>query len=194
MRSPQRQPHYTIDEYLKMERAADERHEYVDGGIYAMAGESGDHGDITVNLVALLATQLKGKPCRARSKDTKVRSGPILTSGQSSRGLFSYPDIVVICDEPEYHDALTDVILNPKVIIEVLSPATEAFDRGEKFTRYQTWNPTLQDYILVSQDQPQVEHFARQTDGSWSYQRYTQMDSSLALSSHCLYVAVGGCL
>src|SRR5205807_944775 len=135
------------DEYLERERAAEERHEYLDGQIYAMAGESPSHGIITVNLVGIFYIQLKGKPCQALTKDTKVRSGPTPLPGHSTRGLFSYPDIVVVCGEPEYHDAFRDVILNPTAIVEVLSPATEAFDRGEKFTRYQVWNPTLKDYV-----------------------------------------------
>src|SRR5262245_44219153 len=112
---------YTIDQYLAIERAADERHWYLDGEIQAMAGESGPHGDISSNVIIALGIQLKGTPCRVRAKDTKVRSGPILSAGESTRGLFSYPDILVICGEPEYHDALADVVLNPKVILEVLS-------------------------------------------------------------------------
>jgi Uma2 family endonuclease len=183
MGAPKLKPMYTVDEYLAIERASEERYEYVDGEIYAMAGESGEHGDITVNLVGLLFNQLKGKPCRVRSKDTKVRSGPMLQSGQTARCLFSYPDAVVICGEPEYHDANRDVILNPAVIVEVLSPSTEAFDRGEKFTRFQMWNPTLSDYLLVTQDQPQVEHFIRQTDGTWSYRRHTGLDAEVAIPS-----------
>ena len=90
-----------------------------------MAGESGEHGDITVNLVIALGNQLKGTPCRARTKDTKVRSGPSPRGHQNTSGLYSYPDVVVVCGEPEYHDAFTDVILNPTVILEVLSPSTE---------------------------------------------------------------------
>ncbi len=174
---------YTIDQYLTIERSSEERHYYLDGEIYAMAGESGEHGDITVNLVASLATQLKGTPCRVRSKDTKVRSGPILTAGETARSLFSYLDIVIICGEPEYHDALRDVVLNPKVIMEVLSASTEAFDRGEKFTRFQTWNPTLTDYLLVSQDRAQIEHYTRQSDGTWSYRRTTGLEASVVIAS-----------
>src|SRR5579862_826762 len=156
---------YTVEQYLAIDRGSEDRHWYLDGEIYAMSGESGEHGDITVNCVVSLGSQLKGKPCRARSKDTKVRSGPTLKAGETTRFLFSYPDIVVACGEPKYLDAHTDVILNPTAIVEVLSPSTEAFDRGEKFNRYQTWNPTLTDYLLVSQDSPQVEHFVRQKDG-----------------------------
>src|SRR5438105_4366919 len=180
---PKLKPHYTVDQYLAIERSSEERHEYVDGEIYAMAGESGEHGDISVNVVGTLFTQLRGKRCRARTKDTKVRSGPVLTAGQSSACLFSYPDVVIICDEPEYLDGHRDVILNPTAIAEVLSPSTEAFDRGEKFTRYQTWNPTLKDYLLVSQDRPQIEHYSRQADGGWSYHRYTGLERVVVVAS-----------
>jgi Uma2 family endonuclease len=172
-----------VDEYLVMERAADMRHEYLDGDILAMAGESEAHADISVNVLTSFALQLRGTPCRARTKDTKVRSDRIPMPGQSTEGLFSYPDIVIICGNPEYADAFKDVVLNPTAIVEVLSPSTEAFDRGEKFTRYQTWNPTLREYVLVSQDQPQVEVFTRQSDGSWQYRRYTGLEASVALSS-----------
>jgi Uma2 family endonuclease len=124
MAAPRSELLYTVDEYLALERAADERHVFLDGRIHAMAGESGEHRDISVNLVGTLYNQLKGTPCRAGTKDTKVRSGPVPHSGRDASGMFSYPDIVVICGESEYHDAYTDVILNPAVIIEVLSPAT----------------------------------------------------------------------
>ena len=159
---------YTVEEYLALERASEERHEYLDGTIYAMAGESGEHADISHNLSGILFNGLKGKDCRAREKDTKVRSGPIPKLKYSTKGMYSYPDAVVICGEPQYLDGYRDVITNPTVIIEVLSPATEAFDRGEKFDRYDYWNPTLSDYLLVSQDQAKIEHFIRQTDGNWT--------------------------
>lgn len=183
---PKTQPMYTIDDYLTLERRSEERHEYLDGQIFAMAGESGEHGIISVNLVIALGSQLKGTPCQARTKDTKIRSGPAPVARRNTSGLFSYPDLVVVCGEPEYHDAHTDVLLNPKVIMEVLSESTEAFDRGEKFTRYQLWNPTFTEYLLVSQDQPQIEHFSRQADGSWSYQRHAGLETSIHIPSiHC---------
>jgi Uma2 family endonuclease len=174
---------YTIDQYLAIERASKERHYYLDGKIYHMAGESPAHGEISVNLVVMLGNQVRGTPCRVRTKDTKVCSGPILSAGETTRGLFSYPDVAVICGEPEYHDALRDVVLNPKVIVEVLSESTEAFDRGEKFTRFQTWNPTLTDYVLITQDHPQIEHFTRQADGSWSYRLTTGLDARVVIPS-----------
>lgn len=179
----QPQQQWTIEEYLSMERAAEERHEYLDGDVYAMAGESSEHADICTNLVSELRMQLKGTPCRVRSKDTKVRSGPAPQQRRQRQGLFSYPDLVVICGEPQYHDTYRDVILNPAVIIEVLSPSTEAFDRGEKFLRYHTWNPMLADYLLVSQSQPLVEHFSRHPDGSWSYHVYQGLEQSLTIAS-----------
>jgi Uma2 family endonuclease len=174
---------FTVEQYLTFERAADERHVYLDGEVFAMAGESDPHGIITVNVVITLGSQLMGNPCGLRSKDTKVRSGLGPLSGHSVKGMFSYPDITVICGEPEYHDVKKDVVLNPKAIIEVLSPSTEAFDRGETFTRYRAWNPTLTDYLLVSQDKPQVEHFAKQANRSWSYRDYTGLDASVPIAS-----------
>jgi Uma2 family endonuclease len=180
---PKPRPLYTVDQYLARERAAEERHEYLDGDIIAMAGESPVHGDISANLVGTIVLQLKGTPCRARTKDTKVRSGPVPMSGHGTRGLFSYPDLVVICGEPEYHDAHRDIVLNPAVIVEVLSPSTEAFDRGEKFTHYQTHNPTLTDYLLVSQDRPQIEHYRRQTNGDWIYHRHAGLAAEVAIPS-----------
>ncbi len=179
----QPQPSYTVEEYLALERIAEERSEYLDGVIYAMAGESDDHGDISVNICGELHAQLKSKDCRARLKDTKVRSGPIPSLRNATKGLYSYPDIVVICGERQFHDSHRDVVLNPTVIIEILSPATEAFDRGEKFDRYQFWNSTLSDYLLVSQVQPKIEHYIRQPDGSWSYFVYRGLQSKVPLKS-----------
>ncbi len=179
----QSEPRYTVEEYLALERDSEERHEYLDGQIYLMAGESPEHADICTNLIRELATQLRGTPCRVRSKDTKVRSGPSPIPRKSAKGLFSYPDVVVICGEPQYYDENRDVVINPTVIIEVLSDSTEAFDRGEKFLRYQNRNPSLTDYILVSQFAVIVEHYVRQPDGSWSYQVYQGLDQSLVVKS-----------
>jgi len=163
---------FTVDQYLAMERAADERHEYLDGEVFAMAGEATPYGFISTNLVISLGTQLKKSPCGVLTKDTKVRSGPSPRGLNSRKGLYSYPDVIVVFGEPEYHDAEKDVILNPKVIIEVLSPSTEAFDRGEKSNRYQSWNDSLTDYLLVAQDQMLVEHYSRQPKGAWLLRRY----------------------
>ena len=173
----------TEDEYLAFERAAEERHVYVDGEIFAMAGESGAHADIITNTVISLGNQLGDGPCRVRDKDTKVRSGPLPKSPRRPAGLYSYPDIVVICGEPEYLDGYQDVVLNPKVIVETLSKSTEAFDRGGKFTRYQKYNSTLTDYILISQDRPQIDHFHREKDGSWKYKCYEGLKAVVKIES-----------
>ncbi|MBI2805238.1 MAG: Uma2 family endonuclease [Planctomycetes bacterium] len=159
----------TEDEYLAFERAAEERHVYVDGEIFAMAGESWEHGTVSVNVVRSLGNQLEDGPCEVRSANTKVRSGPLPKSPRRPAGLYSYPDVVVVCGEPKFLDEYQDVVLNPKVIIETLSESTEAFDRGLKFARFQKYNPTLTDYILISQDRPQIDHYHREKDGSWKY-------------------------
>lgn len=176
-------PFFTVEDYLKIDRTEDERYEFLDGEIYAMAGESGAHADISMNLAQIIGNQLVGTNCRGRIKDTKVRSGMFPVRRPLGKGMISYPDIVVICGEPEYHDDFQDVVLNPQVIIEVLSESTEMFDRGEKFHRYQLWNPTLTDYIMVSQDKPLVEHFTRQTDGSWKYVFYKGLESEFFIES-----------
>jgi Uma2 family endonuclease len=173
----------TVDDYFAMEREAEERHIYLDGEIVAISGASNEHGDISVNIAVSLATQVKGTPRRVRTKGTKIYSGPVSMSGKSTSGMFSYPDVLVVCGEPEFHDAHKDVLLNPTVVVEVLSKDTEAFNRGEKFRRYRKWNPTLKDYLLVSQDKPQIEHFVRQPDGTWSYACYEGLESQVVIAS-----------
>jgi Uma2 family endonuclease len=182
------QPLYSTEDYLAFERGAGERHEYLDGFIYAMAGESPKpaditptHADISANLVGLVHEQLRDSPCRVRTKDTKIRSGP--RQRQTMKGLFSYPDVVVICGEPEYLDDHQDVVTNAAVIVEVLSESTEARDRGAKFHRYQAWSPTLTDYVLVSQVAPLIEHFQRQADDSWSYHIYQGIENSFTIKA-----------
>jgi Uma2 family endonuclease len=176
-------PIMTEGEYLAFDRGAEERHIYVDGEVFAMAGESGEHADIVTNIVVSLANQLRDGPCRVRSGNSRVRSGPLPKSLRRRAGLYSYPDVFVICDEPQYLDEHRDVVLNPKVIVEILSESTEAFDRGGKFTRYQEYNPTLSDYVLVSQDQPQIEHYHREKDGTWKYQRHRGLKAMIKLTS-----------
>ncbi|MDT5121150.1 MAG: hypothetical protein QOC96_632 [Acidobacteriota bacterium] len=183
MALPQSKLIYTAEEYLVFEREAVERHEYLDGEIYEMAGESLAHGDICTNLVRELSNQLRGTRCRALSKDMKVRSGPLLEASRSTKGLFSYPDVVVVCGEPQFYDARRDVLLNPNVIIEVLSPSTEAFDRGEKFLRYRTHLASLTDYLLVSQDKCLIEHYRRMNDRRWELIFVEEMESGVQIAS-----------
>jgi Uma2 family endonuclease len=174
---------FTIDEYLALERTEEERHEYLDGCVYAMAGESPDHGRICVNLTRRLAEQLDGSGCEVFSKDLKVRCGPTPRPGQSMQGLFAYPDLVVVCGALQFHDQVQDVLVNPRVIVEVLSPPTEAFDRGEKFHRYRRWLPTLTDYVLVAQDRPLLDYYHRQDDGTWALRTLEGLEDSLRLET-----------
>jgi Uma2 family endonuclease len=183
MATPRSRIYFTEEEYLAIERASDERHEYIDGRIFAMAGESDQHGEICVNLIGELRSQLKGKPCRVRAQNTKVRSGPEPKPPHPPEGFYSYPDVLVVCGERQFHDKYRDVLLNPTAIIEVLSKSTESFDRGEKFIRYRTWLPTLTDYILVSQDKPMIEHYRRQSDGEWILSTLNGLDASLKIES-----------
>ncbi len=183
MALPKTESLFTIKEYLALERETEGRHEYLDGIIYEVEDGSLAHGDICVSLVGVLYPQLRRTPCRAHIATTKVLSGPRPASPRGRKGLFSYPDLLVVCGEREYYDEFTDVLLNPTVIFEVLSKSTESFDRGEKFLRYQTWNLELKDYVLVSQTSPVIEHYARQPDGSWAYRVYQGVNKTLALTS-----------
>jgi len=181
MSVPQTQLDYSFDDYLANEREEEYRHEYLDGQAYAMAGESLEHSTICFNLPITLGRQLKGKPCRGLSPNIKVLSGTY--SPGESKGLFSYPDVSVVCGEPQFHDERRDVLLNPSLIIKVLSPGTELFDRGEKFKRYRTCLESLQDYVLVSTALPQIELFQRQPNGFWLYSAVTGLDTTIYLPS-----------
>ena len=176
-----KQIHHTPEEYLAMERQAMERSQYIDGQIFAMAGESLEHSTLCCNLTSLLVVQLKGKNCRAVSANMKIQSGA-MRQGQHS-GMFSYADASVVCGEPRFNDQHRDVLLNPTVIFEVLSPSTEAFDRGDKFLRYRTYLETLSDYLLLSADKPLVERFQRQAGGLWLYAGIEGLQANLELPS-----------
>jgi Uma2 family endonuclease len=180
--APTPQPYrFTVEEYLAFERASEERHEYLDGVIWAMAGESPDHGRICINLAAALVPQLRGSDCEAFSKDTKVCCGPYRAN--TREGLYAYPDLVVVCGAMQFHGQAQDVLINPTVIVEVLSPSTEAFDRGEKFRRYRAWLPTLTDYVLVAQDRPVIDHYHREDDALWTLRTLEGLDAHLHLPS-----------
>src|SRR5438105_11912 len=143
---------FTAEQYLALEREADYKSEYVNGQIYAMSGASREHNLIAFNLITALGTQLRGRPCEGYGGDMRVKVSPT--------GMYTYPDVSVVCGEPHFDDAQLDTLTNPTVIIEVLSPSTELFDRGGKFAHYRTLQ-SLSDYVLVAQDKMQVEHFVR---------------------------------
>ena len=169
-----RRRRFTPLEYLELERRAQYKSEFLDGQIYAMAGASPRHNTIAVNTTAELVVQLRGRPCRVFGSDMKVR----IPDGQ----LYSYPDLTVVCGEPRYHDDHGDVLLNPKVLIEILSPSTEEYDRESKFDRYDQIE-TFTDYLLISQSTPRIEHFTRGQEGTWVRTVSTGLDAVQALSS-----------
>ena len=164
----------TPEEYLAVEREAETRSEYVDGVVCAMTGASLNHILIVTNLTIELGLQLRGRPCFVLSNEMRVR----LPDSQR----FFYPDVTAVCGELQFHDDRKDIILNPALVIEVLSPSTEAFDRGEKFHSYQRIN-SLREYILVAQDRPYIEQFVRQDEGKWVYAVFGGREASLALPS-----------
>src|SRR2546421_2675941 len=169
-------PTISPEQYLEIERFSETRHEFLDGVVYAMAGESPDHSTICYNLSGITHAQLSSKPCRGFSPNMKVRAG--------IGGLYAYPDLMIVCgEEAKFHDEHGDVLLNPTVIFEVLSPSTERYDRGEKFRRYRTQIETLQDYVLVSQDLMRVEHHHREADGTWNQTEISVADGILMLDS-----------
>jgi Uma2 family endonuclease len=148
----------TPQEYLARERRAETRSEFYRGETFAMAGASWEHTLIKDNLSAEMRSQLKEGPCRVLTSDMRVKV--------SATGLYTYPDLVVVCYEPQFDDDVPDTLLNPRVVVEVLSESTEKYDRGTKFAHYRQV-PSLQEYVLVSQDRPLVERFVRQPDDSW---------------------------
>ncbi len=165
----------TPEDYLIFERESVSRHEYLDGEIYAMAGESLSHSRVCVNLGGEVRAKLKGKNCEALSPNMKVRT--------SNASLFSYPDLTIVCGEPQFHDVKKDVLTNPKVVFEVLSPSTADYDRTTKFQRYRMGNETLTDYVLISQDKCFIEHFRKSANGDWLYQSYAALEDDLSIQS-----------
>lgn len=166
-------PGLTPEAYLARERAATERSEYVNGQVYALAGTSREHSLIAANLIRELSTQLRGRPCETYANDMRVKV--------SATGMYTYPDIVVACGEPRFEDAHVDTLLDPTVVVEVLSPSTEAYDRGAKFAHYRRL-PSLREYVLVSQHQPLIERFERRGE-SWWLGDAIGLDSSIMLTS-----------
>jgi Uma2 family endonuclease len=172
---PQTHHVFTPEEYLALERPSEIRHEYLDGTVYAMAGETPEHSIICFNLASTIGPKMHNKNCQGYSPNMKVRT--------EQSGLFAYPDLMIVCGKAEYHDNHRDVLTNPTVIFEVLSRSTAAYDRGEKSLRYRTHLSSLKDFILVAQDKPHIEHYSRQQDGTWAYSEIYGLDSSIVLNS-----------
>jgi Uma2 family endonuclease len=158
-------------EYLAFERASDTKHEYYRGEVFAMAGASLEHTQIVSNTLIAVGRQLR-PPCRIVSNDLRTKI--------SETGLYTYPDIIIVCGRPQLAEGQFDTLVNPTILSEVLSPSTEAFDRGKKFRHYRTLD-SLQEYLLIAQDAPLVEHFVRQEDGTWRFAAASGLDASLHL-------------
>lgn len=161
---------------MELERASDVRHEYYRGEIFAMADGSFRHAVVIQNIAGELRNSLKQRPCVVMTSDMRVRV--------RVDGLYTYPDIVVVCDPPKFGDNRTDTLLNPALVVEVLCPSTAAHDRGFKFAQYRLIEG-LQEYVLASPSEARVEVFRRQADGSWL------MTEALGLDTLCEFQSVG---
>ncbi len=164
----------TPQEYLSAEREAEIKSEYISGEIFAMAGASREHNLISTNIVRVLGNQLLERPCNVYANDMKIKV-------ERAENYF-YPDIIVSCKPEEFEDEKTDVLLNPLVIMEILSDSTEAYDRGQKFAHYQLINSFIE-YTLITQNFCRVENFKRQNDKTWLYSEFRSMDEVILLDS-----------
>jgi len=164
----------TPDEYLQRERHAEFKSEYYRGETFAMAGASADHNLIVSNCIVNIGSQLKKRPCRVYPSDLRLKV--------QATGLFTYPDVTVVCGEPQFEYDRGDVLTNPVLIIEVLSDSTEAYDRGAKFEIYRTI-PSLQHYVLIAQDRISVESFTRTTADEWILRARQELNGSIRLDT-----------
>lgn len=161
-------------EYLAFERQSDLRHEYINGEVIAMAGASRAHSLIKGNLMGIFKNQLRGQGCEVHDSDFRVKV--------EATGLLTYPDLSVVCGEVILADGIFDTLINPVVIVEVLSPSTRRYDRTEKFSDYRKI-PSFKEYILVAQDKAHIERYLRREDGVWELTEVEGFDSKLSLNS-----------
>ena len=163
----------TEEQYLAIDRAAEFRSEFLDGEMIAMSGGSMRHARLQQNISSELYICLRGTQCEAFGPDFRVRV---------SRRMYTYPDVPVVCGKPLLADERQDVLLNPAVIFEILSPSTEKYDRGVKFQHYRTID-SLKDYILVAQDAARVEHYTRADDNTWTLRDHQTLEEELKIAS-----------
>ena len=166
--------HYTIQEYLEMEKQALEKHEYYNGEIFAMSGASARHNIIAVNILTRLANDLKGKSCRPYGSDTRIHI--------PENSLFIYPDISIICGDVIASKQDEDTATQPTAIIEILSPSTKNYDRGVKFMLYRAI-PSLKDYILIDSKSIHAEHFAINKEGLWQLKEYNKPEEKIIMET-----------
>lgn len=156
--STNRKLYLTPAQYLAVERKQKDKSEYWNGELYAMARASERHNLITTNVVIELGTQLRGQSCKVYPSHMRVQI--------KATGLYTYPDVVVVCGKPQFEDEENDTLLNPSVIVEVLSKSTETYGRDKKFENYRTLD-SLTEYVMIAQDRVHVEHYVRQPDNQW---------------------------
>ena len=164
---------FTPQEYLALERKSETRNEYYNGEIFAMAGASREHNLTVANLLRDIGNQLEDRPCESYPSHMRVSI--------EATGLYTYPDVSMVCGEPRFQDREVDTLLNPTVIVEVLSPSTEAYDRGDKFRHYRRID-SLREFVLISQDRMMVEHYTRRGN-DWVLSDLTDPDQVLKLES-----------
>lgn len=179
--TPQPRQYITEETYLERERQSTTKSEYFDGHMYAMSGASEAHNLIAANLIATFHGQLRQRPCRVYPSDMRVK---VLQTG-----LYTYPDVMVVCGPPQFVDEKRDTITNPTVIIEILSPSTERYDRGVKFRHYRLIE-TLRDYILVAQDRRHIEHYTRQEHGLWIFEESSAAEEQVAIQSIACSISI----
>jgi Uma2 family endonuclease len=165
---------YTSAEYLEFERQSEVKHELIDGEIFEMAGAVKRHNQISANIIRLLGNQLLERDCNAFSSDMRVKI--------TATGKYTYPDIVAVCGEEIYEDETEDTLLNPQLIIEVLSKSTEGYDRGAKFEYYQTIE-SFTEYVLITQEPFRVEQFVRKNKNEWTYFEFRNPEDIVRLNS-----------
>jgi Uma2 family endonuclease len=170
----QEQSRFTATEYLSMERASDVKHEFAFGEIYAMSGASARHVGIVSNIVGELRNQLRQRPCQIYSTDLRL--------SVDANQRYTYPDVMVVCDKPRFLDKELNTLLNPDLIVEVLSESTRNYDRGDKFQQYRGI-PSFREYLLVDQAKAHVERYSKQSDGTWSLWETDDMNASIQLDS-----------
>ena len=167
--------HYlTPEEYLAIERKAETKSEYFQGEMFAMVGASRRHNLIAGNIFGELRQQLKAKPCEAYTNDMRVAI--------PAKGLYTYPDVIVVCGEPKFTDEHIDTLINPTLIVEVLSESTESYDRGRKAGFYRSVE-SIAEYLLVSQDEYRVEQYVKQSAGRWLLTDTRSLEGTVELVS-----------
>jgi len=168
-------------EYLEFERKSEIKHEYFNNEIFAMSGAKRNHNKITTNLSGLVWQHLKGKDCESYSNDMRLFI--------PKTGLYTYPDVVVVCGEPQFQDDVFDTFLNPILLTEVLSESTESYDRGKKFQYYRSIE-SLEEYVLVSQEEARIEKYVKSGDGFWALSEAVGLEAEIEFSSIGCQVAL----